>query len=283
VEGGSLRPLDFESPRASAQVKSAILLAGLTAGVRVSVTEPVLSRDHTERLLGAMGVRIDTFATADGRVRIELDPRERIDPLDIVVPGDFSSAAFMIGYGTLVAEDGIRMEGVGVNPTRTGLLGVLRRMGVRIEMTDVRDSGGEPVAELRVEASRLTATRVEAAEIPSLIDEVPILAVLAARADGETRIEGAGELRVKESDRLAAIAENLRAIGVEAEDEGDTLHVRGRAGPLRGRVRSFGDHRIAMAFGVLGAEPGNEIEIDDPAVVAVSFPGFWDVLSAGAA
>jgi 3-phosphoshikimate 1-carboxyvinyltransferase len=282
VHGGGLRPLDFDSPRASAQVKSALLLAGLTGGVRASVTEPVLSRDHTERMLRAMGVRIDTSATDGGRIRIDLQPRDSILPLDIVVPGDFSSAAFFLGYGTLVSSGGIRMEGVGINPTRTGLLDVLRRMGARIEVTDAHDSGGEPVADLRVQAARLTATRVEAAELPSLIDEVPILAVLAARADGETRIEGAGELRVKESDRLAAIAENLRAVGVEAADEGDTLHVRGRGGTLRGRVRSFGDHRIAMAFGVLGAEPGNEIVVDDPSVVAVSFPGFWNALTAGA-
>lgn len=282
IEGGGLDALEFESPHASAQVKSAILLAGLTAGVRVSVIEPVLSRDHTERLLGAMGVRIATTPTGDGRVRIDLEPGASIDPLDIVVPGDFSSAAFFLGYGLLVARAGIRMDGVGVNPTRTGLLDVLHRMGGRVELSPARDSGGEPVADIEVVRGGLTGVRVEAAEIPALIDEVPILAVIAARAAGETRIEGAGELRVKESDRLAAIAENLRAVGVEAVDEGDTLLVNGREGPLRGRVRSFGDHRIAMAFGILGAEAGNDFVIDDPDVAGVSFPGFWEALAAGA-
>src|SRR5690606_8224661 len=194
---------------------------------------------HTERMLRAMGADLTVRCGADG-VCITLEPPALLEPLDLTVPGDFSSAAFFIALGLLSRTGPLRIRRVGINPTRTGLIPVLERMGACAGC-------GQPVADVFVWPSALEATTVEAAEIPAMIDEVPVLAVLAARARGETRITGAAELRVKESDRLAALAANLRAIGAEAEELPDGLIVRGSDAPLAGRVRSFGDHRIAMA------------------------------------
>jgi 3-phosphoshikimate 1-carboxyvinyltransferase len=194
------------------------------------------------------------------------------------VPGDFSSAAFFVALATLAGAGELRIRGVGVNPTRTGLLSVLQRMGGQITLEAPGEQGGEPTADLLVGPGRLTGTRVDAAEIPSLIDEVPVLAVLAARAEGDTTITGAAELRVKESDRIQTIVQNLRALGGDAEELPDGLVVRGTDQPLRGRVQTRGDHRIAMAFGVLAAQPENEIEVDDLSAADVSFPGFWELL-----
>jgi 3-phosphoshikimate 1-carboxyvinyltransferase len=276
VEGGPLRGIDFESPRASAQVKSALLLAGLTGGAHVIVREPVLSRDHTERLLSAMGVNVRTTPDALGVV-IELEPATALRALQLSVPGDISAASFFLALGLLTAQP-VLVQDVGLNPGRTGLLRVLKRMGARIETSRERDESGEPVGDVIAEPSRLVGTFIGEEELPSLIDEIPILAVIAARAEGETTIRGASELRVKESDRLAALAANLRAVGAEVEELPDGLIVRGTDRPLAGRVRSYGDHRIAMAFGVLGALPGNNVAIDDPSVAAVSLPGFWEQL-----
>ena len=276
VEGGSLHTIEFVNEKASAQVKSAVLLAALVGGVSSIVREPVHSRDHTERMLNAMGVELRTVVDRGG-MRIELDPAESLRPLDIDVPGDFSSAAFFLARG-LLAPPSVRIEEVGVNATRTGFLDIARRMDARIHVEQRHGSGGEPLATLVAERSQLRASHVDAAEIPHLVDEVPILAVLAARAEGETRITGAGELRVKETDRLRAVAENLRAVGVNAEDAGDELMIEGTDRPLQGHVTTHGDHRIAMAFGVLGSIPGNQITVDDPACVAVSFPTFWEQL-----
>lgn len=278
VIGSSLRGIDYASPKASAQIKSAVLLAGLGAGVPVSVTEPMLSRDHTERILGALGETVRT-EDVDAGVRIALAPSGRaLPPLDLEVPGDPSSAAFLVALA-LMADDGeLRIRNVCVNPTRTGFLRLVERMGARIEMEDARTAGGEPVADLVVRPAALRAIGVSGADVPDGIDEIPMLAVLAARAEGETRITGAGELRVKETDRVTAVVDNLRALGVDAEELEDGMLVRGTDRPLAGRVRTFDDHRIAMAFGVLGAQPGNAIEIDHPACVDVSFPGFWELL-----
>jgi 3-phosphoshikimate 1-carboxyvinyltransferase len=278
VRGGSLRGIDHVSAHASAQVKSAILLAGITAGVPVSVTEPSLSRDHTERMLEHLGVPLERTGSTDGPARVALTPAPRLDPLDFAVPGDFSSAAFILAHATLSATAPVRVTGVGLNPGRTGLLAVLQRMGGRVEVENVRESCGEPLGDMLVERAPLTATTIAGAEIPSLIDEIPVIAALAARADGTTVITGAGELRVKESDRIHAIVANLRAIGVDAEELPDGLVVHGSPRPLAGLVRTLHDHRIAMAFGVLGAAPQAALEFDEPAVVAVSFPGFWTLL-----
>ena len=194
------------------------------------------------------------------------------------MPGDPSSAAFLVALA-LLAEDGeLRVRNVCVNPTRIGFLRLVERMGARIAMEDARVAGGEPVADLVVRPVRLRGIEVYPNEVPDAIDEIPMLAVLAARAEGETRITGAGELRVKETDRIAAVAGNLRRLGVEVEELEDGMVVRGTDRPLAGRAETFDDHRIAMAFGVLGAQPGNAIEIDHPACVDVSFPGFWELL-----
>ncbi len=280
VRGGSLSPLDHVSERASAQVKSAVLLAGLGAGVPVSVREPAASRDHTERALRSLGVAVAEGPAGDGwRVSLA-PPTGPLPPLDARVPGDPSSAAFLAALAFLADEGELRLAGVGVNPTRTGFFRIAERMGARFSLCDEREEGGEPVADLVVRPSALRAVEVRGAEVPAAVDEIPLLAALASRAEGETRITGAGELRVKESDRIAAMVANLRAVGVEAEELPDGMVVRGTDRPLAGRVRTWHDHRISMAFGVLAALPGSAIEVEDPAVVDVSFPGFWDVLDA---
>lgn len=270
-----LEPIQHDGPRASAQVKSALLLAGLTGRAEVRVTEPGLSRDHTERMLRAMGAPIEV--RHDGaRTAVALAPPRRLEPIELAVPGDLSSAAFFLGVGALLGP--VRALHVGLNPTRAGALDVLARMGptVRIERRD--DAGGELVGDVEIEPAELRGAVVEAAEVPALLDEIPLLAALAALAEGETRFEGVAELRVKESDRVAAMVANLRALGVAAEDTPDTLVVAGRGRPLRGTVRSFDDHRIAMAFGVLAAVPGNDITIEGREAVGISYPAFWTEL-----
>ena len=280
VTGGALRPLDYRLPVASAQLKSALLLAGVTGGVPVRLVEPGFSRDHTERMLAAAGCALTSSPEGGGnRVRLTGAP-DALDPLDVAVPGDFSSAAFPLALALLGgAGEGIVLRGIGLNPTRTGLLSVLERMNARIRI-DTRSlpEGGEPAGDLVVHPSDLTGTEVQPGEIPGLIDEVPALAVLAARARGTTRITGAEELRVKESDRLGALAANLRSLGVEVEELPDGLVIEGTDRPLCGPAEARGDHRIAMAFGVLGALAGNAIVVDAPAAVDVSYPGFWEML-----
>jgi 3-phosphoshikimate 1-carboxyvinyltransferase len=279
-----LSPIDWSSPVASAQVKSAILLAGLTGGAFALVTEPRKSRDHTERMLSSVGAPVISHAVDRGW-RVELrDPPERIRPLDFDVPGDFSSAAFVLALAALggVAGAGpLTVRHVGLNPTRTAFLGVLERMGLRLEV-EPEDGGegmvDEPVGSVTVWPGELEGTEVDAEEIPRLIDELPLVAVLGARAQGVTRIRGAEELRAKESDRIAAVVGNLRALGVRAEERPDGLEVEGSDRPLLGTVLTEGDHRIAMAFGVLAALAGNRVEIDDPGAADVSFPGFWKLI-----
>lgn len=278
VAGGPLHGIDYVSPKASAQIKSAVLLAGLGAGVPVSVLEPELSRDHTERILRALGEDVDTEDTGGG-IHIGLRPSGRsLPPLDVDVPGDPSSAAFLVALALLADGGELRIRNVCVNPTRIGFLRLVERMGATVVTEDARVAGGEPVADLVVRPAGLRGITVHPNEVPDAIDEIPMLAVLAARAEGETRITGAGELRVKETDRIAAVAGNLRRLGVDVEELEDGMAVRGTDRPLAGRVETFDDHRIAMAFGVLGAHPGNAIVIDHPGCVDVSFPGFWELL-----
>jgi 3-phosphoshikimate 1-carboxyvinyltransferase len=278
VCGGALSSVHHQSPKASAQIKSAVLLAGVSGGVPVVVREPTRSRDHTERMLRGMGVVVAERASEQGWEVALTPPDAPLPPLDVTVPGDPSSAAFLIALGLLADEGEILIRGVGVNPTRTGLFAAVRRMGGSVAVLDERSEGGEPVADLLVRAADLHGAGVGGDEIPGLIDEVPILAALAARAAGETRVTGADELRAKESDRIALIVRNLRVLGVEAEELRDGFVIRGTDAPLKGRVQTAGDHRIAMAFGVLGALPGNMIDIDEPAAADVSFPGFWNLL-----
>lgn len=280
-----LRPLEWDSPVASAQIKSALLLAGLTGGAFVLLTEPRRSRDHTERMLVEAGCSVLSHAHGPGW-RVELrDPPEHLTPLDFHVPGDISSAAFFLALAALGgAGDGLEIESVGLNPTRTAFLGVLERMGAPVHMDAEGQPGansrGEPRGTLSVRPASLRGVEVGGDEVPGLIDEIPLIAILAARAEGETRITGAEELRHKESDRITAVVENLRTLGVEVEELQDGLVVQGTDRPFRGRVRTHGDHRIAMAFGVLGAAPGNGITVDDPDAADVSFPGFWTLLRA---
>ena len=271
VRGGRLEPLDWESETSSAQVKSAILLAGVAGRVTVTVREQRRSRDHTERMLRAMGADVEQEGTV-----VRLRPGAELTAVDRHVPGDPSSAAFLAAFAALA--DGVRvlLPDVCVNPTRAGFFALLQRMGAGIAMEERREQAGELVASIRVKGGgELGSATVTPAEVPSMIDELPLLACLAARASGETVIEGAAELRVKESDRIAAVVAGLRAIGADAEERPDGLRVVGSRRPLAGRIVTHGDHRLAMAFGVLGALPGNEIEVDDPDCVSVSYPEFW--------
>jgi 3-phosphoshikimate 1-carboxyvinyltransferase len=273
VKGGKLKPLDYDSPTASAQVKGSLAFAGLVAGVPVTIREPVISRDHTERMLRALGVQVETRGTA-----AHFTPARSISAFDLTVPADPSSAAFLAG-AALLAEDGVlEIRDVGVNPTRVGFLRVLKRMGAEIEVTDQREMVGEPIANLRVRPSRLRAVEVQPEEVPSLIDEIPLLAVVASRASGESVFRGVEELRVKESDRLALMAQNLRSVGVEAVATQDTLRVSGSDAAPRGSVETEKDHRIAMAFAVLNTVSGAAIRLSEKASVSVSYPGFFDQL-----
>ena len=276
-----LQSLDWTSAISSAQVKSAILLAGLTGGASVRVSEPAQSRDHTERLFESMGVKVIGGAVAGGGWEVALtDPPERIWPFDFAVPGDISSAAFLLALSVLGgAGDDLEIERVGLNPTRVAFLEVLQRMGavVRVER-DTTAWGVEQVGTVAARPAELRGVTVGGEEVPRLIDELPLIAAMGTRAEGVTSITGAAELRAKESDRIAAMVENLRALGVRTEERPDGLDVEGSDRPLRGRVRTRGDHRIAMAFGVLGVVGGNEIEVDDRGAADVSFPGFWSLL-----
>ena len=275
VHGARLRGLTWRAKTASAQVKSAILLAGLVADVPVEVHEPVATRDHTERMLVARGVDV---RTEDGAVT--LVPRARLYAADQAVPGDPSSAAFFAALAALSDAGDLALDDVCINPSRAGAFRVLRRMGARLSYEGTHTDGGEEVARVVVAPGSLRGTEIGGAEVPSLIDELPILACVAACAEGESRVTGANELRVKESDRIRAIVENLRAVGAEAEELADGFVVRGTGRrPFSGRVTTHGDHRIAMAFGVLGAIPGSAIVIDDRSCAAVSFPTFWEELT----
>jgi len=273
IRGGTLRGLTYSSPVASAQVKSAILFAGLTGKVPVTIREPYRSRDHTERLLTHLGLGIH-----DRNGAIVFEPPNRstaIPPFALSVPGDISSAAFLVAAAVLADGGELLVENVGVNPTRTGILVVLERMGAHVERINLRDAGGEPVADLVVRPADLKGTEVTAAEIPTLVDEVPVLAVLASRARGATVFREVGELRVKESNRLELIAANLRAVGARAEVQGNDLHVDGDDAPPRGRVETASDHRLAMAFAVLGTVDRANVKLSERKSVAISYPGFF--------
>ncbi len=276
IRGGPLLPLRYELPVSSAQLKSSLLLAGLAGNVAVAVREPTgRSRDHTERLLRAFG-----YSVQDTNGWIAFEPDGELSPFELQVPGDVSSAAFLVGAALLAEAGELLVAGVGLNPTRTGYLGVLRRMGGLVQETVTGEEHGEPIGDLLVRPSALRAVVVEAEEIPGLIDEIPLLAVLASRAEGTSCFRQVGELRVKESDRLGLLAANLRALGVEAEVQGEDLHVTGTDHPPAGRVKTESDHRLAMAFSVLARVPGARVRVDDPECAEVSFPDFGDALGA---
>ncbi|MGH8218770.1 MAG: 3-phosphoshikimate 1-carboxyvinyltransferase [Steroidobacteraceae bacterium] len=282
--GGPLHAIDYRLPVASAQVKSALLLAGLTASGETRVTEPAPTRDHTERMLAAFGVRVERRgATA------ALEGGQPLRATHIEVPADFSSAAFFLVAGCLAARDGITLKGVGINPTRTGLLDMLRAMGADIRVRTAAAGGpsaaiGEPSADIEVHASALRGIEVPLALVPLAIDEFPVFFIAAACADGETVVRGAEELRVKETDRLAAMAEGLGRLGIDHELLPDGLAIRGRGGFRAGTVDSHRDHRVAMAFAIASLRAEGPVEVLDVANVATSFPGFIEIArSAGLA
>jgi 3-phosphoshikimate 1-carboxyvinyltransferase len=275
IEGGGLKAIRYEPPMASAQVKSAVLLAGLLAdGGATKVVERNPTRDHTERLLRELGVSVQRRGA-----EISVSPVESLPPVDVRIAGDFSSAAPFVVAATLLSGSELLVQGVNVNPTRTGLLDVLERMGANIAVFNRRTEGGEPVADLEVRSAPLTATQVDAGEVPRLIDELPLFALAAACARGESSVEGARELRVKETDRIETVTTSLRALGVRAKESHDGFGVRGvPTRPKGGGMGSDGDHRIAMLGAIAGLVSRNGVELENPEAVAVSFPGFFELL-----
>jgi 3-phosphoshikimate 1-carboxyvinyltransferase len=271
-------PIVYESPVASAQLKSAVLLAGLAAPGETTVIEAEATRDHTERLLKHFGAKVTSKAHGDHGRRIVLQGQPELEPAQVVVPADPSSAAFPLVAALIVPNSELVLDAVMTNPLRTGLLTTLREMGASIEDLEKRD-GGEEIADLRVRTSALKGVDVPAERAPSMIDEYPILAVAASFAEGVTRMRGLKELRVKESDRLAATADMLRVNGVVVEIEGDDMIVRGKGRPAGGgEVKTNMDHRIAMAALMMGLGTENHVRIDDSAFIATSFPGFVEVM-----
>jgi 3-phosphoshikimate 1-carboxyvinyltransferase len=276
ITGSRLRGLTYASPVASAQIKSSLLLAGLYAEGTTRVSEPRKSRDHTERLFRYFGIPVREDGAS---VTIQGRPSVGWAGKPVVVPGDLSAAAFFIVGATLVPGSDVTITSVGINQTRTGILEILTEMGASIQILNRRDEAGEPVADLRVRAASLHGVRIGAERIPQTIDEFPILCVAAALAEGDTAITGAGELRVKESDRIATMATELRRMGASAEETKDGLTIRGlgHTGPKRLRgadCTSYGDHRVAMAMAVAGLTAEGETRIQDTDCIETSFPGF---------
>ncbi len=269
--GRQLTGIDYAMPMASAQVKSAVLLAGLSAKGRTRVTEPAPTRDHTERMLAAFGVHVEREGSA-----ASLIGGQPLTGTNIQVPADFSSAAFFLVAGALAAQEGLRLRNVGINPTRTGLLTLLQLMGARVSVHP-HAGAGEPIADLEVHASRLRGIEVPESLVPLSIDEFPVFFIAAACAEGETVVRGAEELRVKESDRLAVMAAGLQTLGVEHTLLPDGIRIRGGQGFGGGTVDSHGDHRIAMSFAVASLKARDPIRILDVANVATSFPGFVEL------
>ena len=280
LSGGTLGGIRHVNLPASAQVKSAILLAGLHADGPVEVIEPEPTRDHTETMLRAFGCEIEVSNEDDGR-HIRLGEYRKLGGAHVEVPGDPSSAAFPLVAALIVPGSDVTLHGVLVNPLRSGLIETLIEMGADLALANRRTVAGEPVADLRARGSTLRGVVVPAARAPRTIDEYPALAVAAAFAQGETAMHGLAELRVKESDRLQAIVDGLSTCGVEAAAEGDTLIVRGSGRPPKGggAIRTSGDHRIAMAFLVLGLGAEGGVSVDEPAMIATSFPGFVELMN----
>lgn len=271
ITGKRLTPIQYRSPVASAQVKSAILLAGLYCEGVTTVTEPGRSRDHTERMLTARGIDIRVEGLA-----VSIKGGAALTPSDMTVPGDLSSAAFFIVAGLTVPGSEILIKNTGINPTRSGIISILKRMGADIGLENQRDVSGEPVADIIVKHSDLRGIDIDGRAVLESIDEFPVLCIAASRAAGTTWITGAGELRVKESDRIAAMASELRKLGIAVEEHEDGLVIEGRESFQSASVDSHGDHRVAMSLAVAGLSAEQEIEISDTACINTSFPGFMD-------
>jgi 3-phosphoshikimate 1-carboxyvinyltransferase len=274
IEGSSLQGIRYELPVASAQVKSCLLHAGLYAEGRTTVVEPLPTRDHTEIMLTAAGASITRRQN-----RVSVGPAERLHLGELDIPGDFSAAAPFVVAATLLPGSELTIHDVGLNPRRTGLLDVLERMGARITAMHRHRSGGEPVGDLLVQSAELVATTVRAEEVPRMVDELPLFALAAAGARGESSVEGARELRVKETDRIETVTTSLRALGIRIQNRDDGFGVRGvPTRPKGGGMGSDGDHRIAMLGAIAGLVSREGVELKDAEAVAVSFPGFFELL-----
>ena len=275
VEGAdALRGIEYALPVASAQVKSAVLLAGLNADATTTVIEPAPTRDHTELMLAAAGARVRRRPSS-----VSIEPAARLALGEVTVPGDFSSAAPFLVAATLLSGSEVTIHGIGLNPRRTGLLDVLERMGARVTVFNRRKVAGEWVGDLEVQSAELVATDVGPEEVPRLVDELPLYALAAAGARGESHLSGAAELRVKETDRIETVTNGLRALGIRIRARDDGFEVRGvPARPTGGRMASNGDHRIAVLAAVAGLVSREGVEVRDADAVAISFPGFFDLL-----
>lgn len=277
VHGKQLYGIHFNSPIASAQVKSAVLLAGLYASGQTTVTEPALSRDHTERMLRSFGAKVLT-GNFEGRPSVTVTETQNLYGTEISVPGDISSAAFFLVGASIVPGSEVVLRNVGINPTRDGVISALRAMGAKIEVLDVRNEDSEPAADLLVRYAPLHGTEIGGALIPRLIDELPVLAAAAAVAEGRTVIRDAAELKVKESNRIRTMAEGLSRLGAKVEETKDGLIIDGGAALHGGAVESYSDHRIAMSFAILSLVTDGEVRISDPDCVNISAPTFYEDL-----
>ncbi|MGO9613992.1 MAG: 3-phosphoshikimate 1-carboxyvinyltransferase [Dissulfurispiraceae bacterium] len=274
IKGQRLTALNYAMPLASAQLKSCLLLAALYACGATSLREPFKSRDHTERMLGAMGASI----SVDG-LTVTMEGGSRLHPFDMTVPSDFSSAAFFLVAAIIVPNSEITIKGVGINPTRTGLLNVIRDMGACVELSDMREVSGEPVADMHCKSAKhLKAVKIGKEIVPSLIDEFPALCVLATQAEGVSEIRGAEDLRVKESDRIKSMASELKKLGVHLEEYPDGIAIKGKSALKGGVVESYGDHRIAMALSVAALISNEITTITNASCVDISFPHFFKAL-----
>ena len=274
IRGRKLKGISYLSPVASAQVKTAILLAGLNAEGITAIMEPEKSRDHSENMLAAAGASIQV----DG-LRIQLKPGKELSPQEFVVPGDISAAAFFLVAATIIPGSELRICNIGVNPTRTGIIEALQQMGANIKLENLRTIGGEIIADIIVTASQLKGVKIEGEIIPRIIDEIPVLAVAMAVAEGESEIREAGELRIKETDRIAAICSELGKLGVAITELEDGFRIKGKEQQLQAvRVESYGDHRIAMSLAVAALIAEGETTIGNAGAVNISFPSFWDTL-----
>jgi 3-phosphoshikimate 1-carboxyvinyltransferase len=269
IEAAPLRGISYELPMASAQVKSCLLFAGLLADGETRIAEPLPSRDHSERMLAAAGAEIER-----GDDAVSVRPAVRLEPGEIAVPADFSSAAFFIVAALLVADSEVSLTGVGLNPTRTGLLSILARMGAEIEVEPEGERGGEPSGRIRARPSRLRGVEVGGRDVPLAIDELPLVALAACFAEGETTIRDAAELRRKESDRIATVSGALTALGAEVQTSKDGMRIEGRGGLRGGAIDSHGDHRIAMLGAIAGLASREGVEVEGMDAAAVSYPGF---------
>jgi 3-phosphoshikimate 1-carboxyvinyltransferase len=273
IEGSSLQGITYESPVSSAQVKSAILLAGLSAFGKTTVLEPATSRDHTERMLGAFGVQVDRLKKG-----VSIVGRQQLTSTRVIVPGDISSAAFFLAAALMVPGSTITIEKVGLNPTRTGIIDVFRAMGAEVTVEEQPESSGEPIGSITITCDELKGVEIGGDLIPRLIDEIPIIAVVATQAKGKTIIRDAAELKVKETNRISTTANELRKLGAKVEETEDGLIIEGKTS-LHGAIcNSHGDHRIGMAMAIAGLATDEGVVVDGAEAIQVSFPGFYELL-----